>query len=306
MLALLSIMLNVIAPIFLVMGAGALVGRTLNPDTRGFSTLLVYLFIPALVFNSLSTTELPAADVGRIVLMALLFMLVMMGIGYAIARQQKFDRRLQGAFILSVMMVNAANYGIPLNTFAFGQAGGDIAVVYYAASAFMSNILGVYWASHGSVSTRQALMNVVKVPILYAAVAGLLVNQLSLELPLMLSRSVELAGNAAIPGMLTLLGLSLVRTRLRGHLRPIVIGVGVKLLLAPLVAVGLALLLRIEGLAFNVVVLESSMPTAVLATALAAQFGSDAEYTASMTLVATLTSVITLSVLIMLLGGVTV
>ena len=84
------------------------------------------------------------------------------------------------------------------------------------------------------------------------------------------------------------------------------IAVGLKLLLAPFIAIGLASMMGLSGLSFNVAVLESSMPTAVLASALATQFGGDARYVSAVTLIGTLVSIVTLSILIFVLGGVTI
>lgn len=303
---LLNIMINVISPIFMVIGVAYLIGKTFNPDIKSISTLLIYLFAPALVFQGISNTEIPAGELGGIALVALGVALIMMIIAIAIARLEGYSHRTEGAFVLSVMLVNAANYGIPLNTFAFGAAGGQVAIVYYVVSALIGNVIGVFFASRGQVSTREALLNVARVPIGYAAVIGLIFNLGDLSLPLPIERSIDVAASAAVPGMLALLGLNLANTTLRGRIRPIAIAVSTKLALAPLVALALASLLGLTGVTYNVAIVESSMPTAVLATALATQFGSDAELVSAVTLVTTLASVVTLSLLIYALGGVMV
>ncbi|NOG52404.1 MAG: hypothetical protein HND48_25420 [Chloroflexi bacterium] len=50
---LLQIFIDVIVPIFLIVGAAFWVGRRLNPDIRSLSTVLIYLFIPALSFRTM-------------------------------------------------------------------------------------------------------------------------------------------------------------------------------------------------------------------------------------------------------------
>lgn len=308
MLQLLNIMLNVIAPIFLIIGVAAFIGRRFRPDPNGLSVFLIYFFVPALVFRGLANTELGGAEIGGIAFVAVGFAIAMAVIGTLLVRSgisglPRNDPRAVGAFVLTLVLVNAANYGIPLNTFAFGEDGGNIAVIYYVVSAIVGNVMGVYYASLGQGTARQAMLNVLRVPIGYAALAGLVVNMGDIALPLPLERSINLAADAAIPGMLALLGLSLSKITIRGRIRPILIASGVKLLIAPLIAVPLALIVGLQGAAFQVSVVESSMPTAVLASALASQFGSDTEFTTAVTLVSTVASVITLSVLIAILGG---
>ena len=60
----------------------------------------------------------------------------------------------------------------------------------------------------------------------------------------------------------------------------------------------LAALLGIAGLARQVSIVESSMPTAVISSVLATEFGSDPEFVTAVILVSTLASSITLSVLL--------
>ncbi len=312
---LLSIMLDVIAPIMLVMLIGYIIGKRFNPDPRSLSVYLIYLFTPALVFKGVYEAELSGAlfGVGAVAIFSAISMAI---VGFIVARMMNYSTRAESSLILTITLVNAANYGISLNTFAFGDAGGNIAIFYYAVSAVIGNIFGVFFASRGSVPIRSAFENVFKVPILYAAIIGLIFNYYQVDLPLVLQRSViEIAAPASIPLMLGLLGLQLSRVSfnrseeddddetLATNIPAVGIATGLKLLVAPFIAVGFASLMGLSGLNFNVAVLETSMPTAVLASALATQFGGDARFVSAVTLIGTLASIITLSVLIFILGG---
>jgi predicted permease len=77
-----------------------------------------------------------------------------------------------------------------------------------------------------------------------------------------------------------------------------VLATATRLVLAPLIAVFLTGLVVLPGLARQVVIVEASMPTAVMAGVLATEFGSDAEFATSVILVSTLVSVLTLSILL--------
>jgi predicted permease len=224
-------------------------------------------------------------------------------IGMLITRLGRFNRMQDSAFMISIILVNAANYGIPVNTFAFGTEGQQRALIYYVMSVMVGNTLGVYFASRGEGSVRQALMNVLKVPITYAAVAGLIVNLAQISVPLPIERATSVLAQAAVPGMLVLLGLKLSEATLQVRWKPLLLAVGIRLLLAPMIAFVYATLLGLTGVAFQVAIVQSGMPTAVLANALAAQFHSDGEFTSAATLISTLGSIITLSVIITLLKG---
>lgn len=302
MTELLSVMFNVIAPIFLVVGAGMAVGRRFQPDPRAISVLLIYVFVPALAFDGVARSDLSGDELLGIAGVAIGIALLMALIGLGLSRALRFERRLESAFLISVIMMNAANYAIPLNRFAFGLPGEQRAIVYYVMSVVVGAALGVFFVSRGTASVRGALLNVLRVPISYAALAGLVVNLAGWQLPLPLERGIGILAQGAVPGMLALLGLQLAYTKaLYACWGPIVLASGMRLVLAPLLAIPLALALGLTGTTFQVAVVSSSMPTAVMANALATQFGSDTEFTAAVTLVSTLASVVTLSVLLALL-----
>ncbi|MGJ3237485.1 MAG: AEC family transporter [Anaerolineae bacterium] len=309
---LLSIMLNVITPIMIVVSIGYVIGKIFAPDPRSISVLLIYLFTPALVFQGIYEAQLSTELLG-VGLVALSSALVMAGLGWLASRIMGYSTRGESSLILTVTLVNAANYGISLNTFAYGAMGGSIAIFYYVISATFGNIFGVYFASRGNMPARDAVSNIFKVPIVYAAIIGLIFNYYQIDLPLFVRRSVlDIAAPASIPLMLALLGIQLARVSfkrsdesdtLATNFGAIGIAVGLKLVIAPFVAIGLAVMFGLSGLNYNVAVLESSMPTAVLASALATQFGGDARFVSAVTLVGTLLSMLTLSVLIFVLGG---
>jgi len=309
MLQILTIMFDVIAPIFIVVGLGYVIGKQFNPDPRSLSVYLIYLFSPALVFRGMYQTELPPGEIGAVAGVMVGVAFSMMAIALIVGRlmrkdPKKPDPRLEGSLVLTVFLVNAGNYGIPLNTFAYGQEGGNIAILYFVSAAILGNIFGVYFASRGSVPPKEAILNVFKVPIAYASILGLSLNLLNVEIPLIVQRSViDIAAEAAIPGMLALLGLQLSRTKLSGRIQAVAAAVSIRLFVAPILAIGLATLLGLTGLTRNVTIIQSSMPTAVIASALATQFGGDAEFVSATTLVATLLSVVTLSILIFFLGA---
>lgn len=304
---LLNIIGTVITPIFIIIGLSVLVARIFNPDPRPISTILIYLMIPALVFRGIAFSTLTGTEIIGIAGVVLAISVLTAIVGMVIARVMKFDRRLEGAFLVSVILMNAANYGTPINTFAFGADAEAYAIFYYAMSALFGLILGIYFASRGQVDARQAFINVFKVPVTYAAILGLVFNLIisnnpDFALPLTLQRAIDVLAEGAIPGMLVLLGLQLARVTLKGQIIPILLATGVRLILAPLMAVPIALLLNLSGVPLMVAIVQSGMPTAVISSAIATEFDSDAGFTSAVTLVSTLASILTLSILLTILA----
>jgi predicted permease len=300
MSTLIEVARDVLAPIFIVVALSFWLDRRLGIDPGSLSRLVIYLFSPALVFNSLANSSLSGGEAEQLVGVAVVMSFMVAGLAWLIARGQKFNPKMESAFIMSATLINAGNYGIPLNRFAFGVAGESRAVIFYVATAFMAYTVGVFIASRGTRPAREALRNVFYVPLLYAAVLGVLFNRWNVKLPVSLDRSVKLLSDAAIPAMLVVLGIQLSRASMRGQIRPILMASSLRLLAGPLLAFGLVLLFGMSGYARQVSIVQAGMPTAVATGVLATEFGSDAEFATATILVSTVLSMATLSVLLAL------
>lgn len=301
MSSVLTIIFTIIAPIFVIVGLAAFIGRRFAIDPRSLSRIVLYLFSPSLALTSLAHSDIQINEIGQILGMIVLLYLAMTLISLGLARLFRFERKLEGAFMLGVVVINAGNYGLPLTEFAFGKAGLQRAVLFYIITAVLANTLGIFLASKGNSSIRRSLLNIFTVPLPYATVLGLLINAGYLSLPVTIDRALSLLGQAAVPAMLVVLGLQLIRTSVRGRLGPILLATGTRLIIAPLIAFPLTALLDITGVTRQVVIIQASLPTAVISSILAAEFGSDVEFTAAVILVSTLASFLTVTILLWLL-----
>jgi len=259
---------------------------------------VLYVLSPALVFNSLSKPDLRSAGFEQIVVFELLVTAILGVLVWLLTRLLRFDRALESTFLLTTLFVNAGNYGIPLNRFAFGVEGEQRAVMYFAASSLLINTLAVFIASRGQATLRQSLVNVLKVPIIYAALLALIVNLGGLALPTPLARPIELAGNAAVPVMLLTLGIELSRSKAGDQMGLVLFASLLRLVAAAFIAIGLATSMGLQGVTRQVAIVEASMPTAVFTTILATEFDARPGFVTSVVLVTTLASVVTLTILL--------
>ncbi len=299
--ALFNTIVNVIAPILLIVALGAAYGRAFNPDPRILSNMILYLFSPFLALEGMANANLNG-ELGRLMVLAVCVALIMAIISIGLARTLRLERRVESAFILSMVALNAGNYGIAFNEFAYGSAARPYAVMYYVMSSVIANTLGVYFASRGTVSTRTALFNVFTIPLMYGTIIGLAFNLTGIKLPLALERTVNLLADGTIPAMLIVLGLQLGRAVIRGRLRLILLASGVRLIAGPMIGFLLVMLFHLTGLAAQVAITTSAMPTAVIAGVLATQFGGDSDFVNGVVICSTLGSIVTLSVIVTLVS----
>ncbi|MFB0536705.1 MAG: AEC family transporter [Anaerolineae bacterium] len=301
MAILLTILWKVILPVFIVIALGYLLERRLSLDVRPISRVIFYALAPCLVFSSTARSSVSGADIWKIVSFALLTALAMGLFSWAVTKALRFNQAMQSAFLLTTLFINAGNYGLSVNLFAFGQAGLERAAIFFTVSALLTSTVGVYLASRGQASGLDALRNVFKVPIVYGALAGFAVNLAAITVPEPVAKAVDLVGGASVPLMLLLLGVQLARTSLASELKVIGLATFVRLIVAPAVALVLAAWLGLTGVTRQACITEASMPTAVMSTILATEFEAKPQLVAGVVFVSTLASVITLTLLLALI-----
>jgi hypothetical protein len=306
--SLLSVLFSAVLPVVAVAALGAVLGRYRGVDVRPLSDVTLYVLAPALVFYSLVTTPISTGTAARLFVGVAAFTLALVGLAEGIGRTMGETDPVLGGFVLSSTFANAGNYGIPLSAFAFGALGRSTAVLYIAAQSVLMYTVGVYVAARGeSGSTLRAVRRVFGLPLVYAVVAAGLVRAFDAvpATDTALMRTIELTGNAAIPVMLLMLGIQLADATRGASLRLALPASGLKLLVAPVVALGIALALGLDGTVGRVFVLECAMPAAVTPLMLTIEFGSDdltaADFVSTAILVSTLASLVTLTVLVALL-----
>ncbi|MDQ3249622.1 MAG: AEC family transporter [Chloroflexota bacterium] len=290
---LLPIFTNTVLPVFLVAAAGFVLAGFLAIDSRSVGRLLFYLATPALVFRSLYQMQIDYTALRHLTIVAASAALLTGLLGWLISIGQ--ERRQRAAIVLTSAVSNNGNMGIPISLFAFGEVGVAFATIYYVVSSFISNTFGVIVASAGQTPLRVALQQSLRVPVLYAASAGFLVNAVGGRLPATLFRAVDLLADAAVPGMLILMGIQLRAAPLFQAQGIVVRSVAVRLLAGPLVAWLLCTLLGVTGVERSVLILQAAMPTAVMTAVLATEYDIVPNLVASIIFFSTLCSMITLS-----------
>ncbi len=300
-----TVLLNVVLPVFLVIGLAALAQTRLHLDISTLSKAVFYLFAPALVFDSLATSDVSGAEFGQITTVLLLTTLVLWALGIVTSRLLRLQGPTQAAFLAAILLMNAGNYGLSVSLFAFGEQGLARASLYFTISALISASLGVYLSARGHMTGRQALRQMIGVPLMYGAALGVVFNLTGLTVPEPLGKAIHLLGQASVPIMLSVLGVRLAET-FRGkqglsHLPALGVVTITRLIVAPALAWLLAGAIGLQGLARDVTILESAMPTAVITTILATEYDSDPPFAAMAVLVTTVASLVTVTVLLNLL-----
>jgi len=145
-----------------------------------------------------------------------------------------------------------------------------------------------------------AVLSVFKTPALIAMVPALFFYGTDFTPPLFVSRITGLLGKAMIPVMLLTLGVQLSEINKFKFSFDVILASGIRLILAPLIALGLTLFFSLSGMEIRSGILQAGMPVAVLGSIIAIEYDVAPEFVTTTVLFSTLMSLFTLTILLYL------
>ncbi len=297
---LIRIFIDVLVPVFGVAGAGFVAAKLVSLDHKPMGTLAYWLLVPAFIFRTLSD---PAALDGPVVgmLASTVVTIAIVWAGFSLLlRNQPGERRVIDT--MSASLGNVGNLGFPIVLFALGEAALPSAVIHFLATTVCIFGFGVAASSRlRSGHALVALKRVATTPAIVVMPFGFLMAATEWTLPTAPGRLVGLLADAMIPVMLLTLGMQLASSHIvvgLGRLSQLAMG---KLVLMPLVFLGVATVVGLDGFALEAGLLLSAMPTAVLVALIGIEFDLQAEVASASILFTSIVSLATLSVLLALL-----
>ena len=301
MSVLLSIFVDDVLPIFLVAGVGFLLARCLRIDVRVVSRVAFNALSPCLVFTLLMHSRIGASEFGRLGIFSLCSILGIGVLAWLVARLLRLDRATAASFLLVVMFSNTGNFGLSAVMLAFGSDALARGTIYFVISSALMYTVGVFLASSGKRSAREALWGILKVPAVYGVATATLFLATGWRFPSPVRTGIDLLSGAALPVMMLVLGMQFERAAKPE--RPLLVALAsvLTLVVAPLLAFALADLLGLAGSARQAAVLESSMPAAIMTTILALEYDASPSFVTAVVFVTTLASPLTVTLIIAML-----
>lgn len=291
-----------ILPIFVMAFFGFILQKWKHLDKKALSTAVLYVFSPALVFNSLVTSTLNGSEMGQLVLFSVTVIFSMGALSWLVSRALNLSRSDTALLIFVVMFVNGGNYGLTLNKLRYGDEGLSLAVIYYITSTILVFTIGMFIASSGQVSWRDSLGRLMRLPPVHAVILAMIVYTFDLTIPNPLLRGIGLAGQAAIPVMIMVLGMQLADLQGKATWKLAIPAISLRLLVSPFIAVFIAGVVGLSGLGRSVAIVEAIMPTAAISIVVANEFDMNQTAVTSIVALSTILSPLTVAVTITVLG----
>jgi malonate transporter and related proteins len=304
-----AVVIAALLPVFLLIVLGFILKRSLMPlDTQwhGLERLTYYVLFPMLLIQTLvkaDLTKVPVGGVGgALFLSALAMSLLCLALRPALSRLDidgpAFTSIFQGATRWQTYVALSVSANL------YGDVGLALASVAMVAIIPLVNVLSVgvlaHYASPGKQSARAIVMTVARNPLIWACLIGLIVNVIHLPLPRIWHEVADALGRSSLAIGLLVTGAGL---HLEGLFRPSLaaaVGVLFKLVLMPLLALGLALWFGLTGTGLVIVAICSAVPTSPSAYVLARQMGGDGPLLAQIITLQTILAVITMPIAIAL------
>ncbi len=293
-----TVLLPAIVPVALIIFIGAIAQRYLSLDQSTLSRLSLYILIPALVGDKLyRTTVSPRGAIGLIlgfVITSAFLYLIVLALNY----WGKLPSPAWKTLLATTIFGNVGNLGLPLNSFAFGDEGLERAIICLITSAIL--LFGVAPALIKGEGLRYGIRMTLKLPLFWAMIVGIVFHLLQVEFPYRLDVGIEQLGRSSIPIALIILGMHLASTRFSlGKYE--LFASGLRLFIAPAIALGIGFALNLTGLDLNVLVMQTAMPAAVNTVLMVGEFGGEPDRAARTVVVSTVLSFISLPLFLWIL-----
>lgn len=249
--------------LFIAVGFGAKWVFKEKIDDRTITLLSVYFLQIFLTFWGLLKrpidTELlfaPALYLG-ITLISLLLMI-------PLARMLFTDTKERSIATVAALIGNTGNLGIPLGIALFGEQSVPYLTLINLVNVFVVYTIGVFYYSRGEFSVRESLLNILKLPVLWAAMVAIALNLIGYVPSEAVDKTLMMGAYASMTMQLVLFGIYLYGTKLsKINLRLSIWVNGTKFILIPAIAFAVLSMVEMDSTVKGILFLELIVPLAV-------------------------------------------
>ena len=247
---------DVLFPVFLTIGIGYWYGKK-DPkfDTKFITTFAGNFGLPAIIFYSLTTTNISFDLFLRFSFYITLYVIIFSVLGLIILKLLKKDiYRLLPPLILP----NTGNMGMPICLFAYGKMGLAIATAATAMILVFHFSVGIMLASK-----KFSLKPLLKCIPVYALLVSLIFVYYKIPSPIFLENATFLIGYSTIFLVLMSLGVALSKLKVFSLKETLIYSL-TRVLIGPIVGFGFVKFFNLNGVEAGVMFIQASMPSAIL------------------------------------------
>ena len=283
---------EIIFPVFFVIGIGYFLGKK-NPnlDTSFITNYAANFGTPSLIIFALTSTGVTFAIFAEYFIYALILLINfgIVGIIFLILMKKDYIRELP-PFILP----NTGNMGIPICLFAYGKLGMGVAAAISSLVVFLHFTLNVFLAKK-----EFDFIVVLKSPSFYAILIIVAFLYFDIDMPQFVLNTVMLLAYTMIVLILMSLGIALTQMKIFSFKSAFISSIG-RVIVGPIIGFILIKIFNLSGFAAGVLLIQSSMPSAILCYLVASMYSPKevVDNISSMIVLSTIMSLITVPIIV--------
>ena len=243
------------------------------PDNAAdvLNRVVLYVCLPAAVLTYVPRLHVDASLLGVVVTPWVLTAATIALVGLA-TRLFGFRRDEHAVLLLCVALCNSSFIGYPMVRALLGEHALPYAVVYDQFGTFvLLSTFGLYvlarYGGDAPPTAREIGLRILKFPPVWALLVGL--TLMPEQPPAWIGGALQKLADALLPLVMLAVGLTIQLKLPRDEVKPLAVGLLLRLLVMPALALPLSLAFGMSGEMLQANVLESAMPTMITAAALA-------------------------------------
>ena len=283
---------EVLFPVFFIVGIGVFLGKK-NPnfDTSFITTYSGNFGTPALVIFALTAGGVTFDVFKEFFIYAIILLAAfgIVGLVFLVLMKKDYIRELP-TFILP----NTGNMGIPICLFAYGELGMGIAASISSLVVLLHFTLNIFLAKRAF-----DFQIIFKSPAFYAIIFTVLLLYFEQPIPQFVMNTVMLLAYGMIVMILMSLGVALTQMKVFSFKDALITSTG-RVIIGPIIGFVVVKIFDLTGAAAGVVLLQSSMPSAILCYLIASMYSPKeiVDNISSTIVVSTIMSLITIPIVL--------
>ena len=167
-------------PLYALIIVGYLSGKFFKVKKEFIASILIYGIIPVVTFTSVASTQLTVGTLS----IPILFFLISSFISIVSLWSAGFFWKDTTKHILAYIAgsANSGYFGLPVAIALYGTNAISIVALAVLGTSLYNNSIGFFLAAKGHHTTKESLVKIVKLPMLYAFFLGILAHNLAFNL----------------------------------------------------------------------------------------------------------------------------
>ncbi|MCP1102268.1 putative permease [Aequitasia blattaphilus] len=233
----------------------------------------------------------------KLIALAVISLLVVFAIAWIITGKTVEDKKRRSVIFQGIYRSNLILFGLPVSIAVYGEGGVSVISILIVILIPIYNIVAAF-VLNGAKRGQGGILNCVGAsltnPMVLGAVGGILFNALQIHVPEIIYTPLSALSKTATPLAFIILGGSLMFSKMKADLKPILMVSVIRLLLIPACVISIGLFMGIRGEGIVGLLCAFASPISVSSYTMAKDLDVASDLAAELVAVTTVASIITM------------